>query len=43
MIITDYNKMSVRELEIISKALDKEYTIEDGVITKVGNKNGKKN
>lgn len=36
MIITDYNKMSLNELITIYKALRKEYTIEDGKITKVG-------
>lgn len=38
MIITDYNKMSINELEVISRVLNKEYTIEDGGITRVGDK-----
>lgn len=35
MIVTDYNKMSISELEAISMVLGKEYIIEDGEITKV--------
>lgn len=38
MIITDYNEMSINELEVISKVLGKEYIIENGAITGVGDK-----
>lgn len=37
MIITDYNEMSINELEVINKVLHKEYVIENGKITKVEN------
>lgn len=43
MIITDYNKMSINELEAINKALGKEYVIENGKITEVIDTNEKKN
>lgn len=43
MIITDYNKMSISELEVISATLEKEYTIEDGRITEVLDANEKEN
>lgn len=36
MIITDYNEMSLSELMTIHKSLGKEYTIENGKITRVG-------
>lgn len=38
MIITDYNKLSINELEVISKVLNKEYVIENGAITEVNDK-----
>lgn len=42
MIITDYNQMSIKELEAINKFLKKEYVIEDGKITEVKNANEEK-
>lgn len=39
MIITDYNKMSINELEVLSKVLKKEFIIENGMITGVINRN----
>lgn len=39
MIITDWNKMTIAELEIINKALKKEYVIENGYITEAINTN----
>lgn len=39
MIITDYNKMSINELEAISQVFKKEYVIENGRITEVRDKN----
>lgn len=42
MIITDFNEMSLEELDIINKTCGKEYTVEDGRITAVeGGNNGK--
>lgn len=38
MIITDCNKLSINELETISKMLNKEYAIENGKITEVKDK-----
>lgn len=35
MIVTDYNEMSITELEIINRVLKKEYVIEDGRIREV--------
>lgn len=43
MIIADYNKMSIAELEVINAVLWKEYVIEDGRITEVLDANEKKN
>lgn len=43
MIITDYNKMSIAELEVINSVLGKEYVIEGGKITEVLDTNEKKN
>lgn len=42
MIITDYNKMSINELEAINKVLGKEYVVENGEITEVLDANEKK-
>lgn len=41
MIFADYNKMTLEELEIISKALRREYIIEDGRITEASDVNEK--
>lgn len=38
MIIADYNKMSINELEIINRVLEKEFIIEDGKITEMRDK-----
>lgn len=38
MIITDFNKMSIDELEVANKTLGKEYVIEDGRITEARDK-----
>lgn len=39
MIITDYNEMSINELETINEVFRKEYVIENGKITEVRDKN----
>ena len=39
MIITDYNKMTLEELEAINYALRIEFTIEDGKITEAEKEN----
>lgn len=43
MIITDYNKMSIKSLEVINKVLGKEYVIENGKITEVIRENEEEN
>lgn len=41
MVITDFNEMSLEELDIINRTYGKEYTVEDGRITAVeGGNNG---
>ena len=35
MIITNYNEMTLEELEVINRAFGCEYVIEDGEITEV--------
>ena len=35
MIITNYNEMTLEELEVINRAFGYEYVIEDGGITEV--------
>lgn len=41
MIITDYNSMTIEELDTINRVLGREYVIEDGRITKVTEKIGR--
>lgn len=43
MVVTDYNEMSIKELEIINAVLGREYVIEGGRITEVIDANEKKN
>lgn len=43
MIITDYNEMSINELEVMNKVLNKEFTIENGKITGASDRYEEKN